>query len=165
MLTLAASSPHSEPALKVSSCPSNIYSFFANSFSLVNGVAPNVAIYSVGLVNAGSFFGRGMSGFLADKLGVWRLFIGGGIGSAITLFALWTKPDIGTVGTIFGLVIFGATSGAFITLVAATCASISPVKEFGGRLGLTWSMSAFPILCGPQVSAGELPSLPVSFSS
>lgn len=39
-----------------------------------------------------------------------------------------------------------------IALVAACCAQLSPVREFGLRLGMMWSVAALPLLAGPQVS-------------
>lgn len=42
--------------------------------------------------------------------------------------------------------------GVVIALVAACCAQISPVREFGLRLGMLWSTAAIPLLAGPQIT-------------
>lgn len=42
-------------------------------------------------------------------------------------------------------------SGAVIALVAACCAQISPVREFGLRLGMMWTIASLPLLAGPQI--------------
>jgi MCP family monocarboxylic acid transporter-like MFS transporter 10 len=42
-------------------------------------------------------------------------------------------------------------TGAVIALVAACCAQISPVREFGLRLGMMWTIASLPLLAGPQI--------------
>ena len=59
--------------------------------------------------------------------------------SAISLFAFWTGNPLHDAVIIIGLLAYGFGSGGWITLVAASCASISPVREFGMRLGMLWS--------------------------
>lgn len=62
-------------------------------------------------LQAGSFIGRGISGPLAERFGAIETFIFNGIASGVTLLALWSSPAVGTVGTIFGLVLYGIFSG------------------------------------------------------
>lgn len=112
---------------------------------------PNVTAYSIAIIQAGSFIGRVSSGFLADRFGVWTVFGTAGFASSISVFALWTA-NVGTAGSVIGLLVYGAASGAWITLVAACVASISPTCEIGMRLGMLWSAIALPILPGPVVS-------------
>ena len=39
-----------------------------------------------------------------------------------------------------------------MSLGAACCAQVSPVREFGIRLGMMWSCAALPVLAGPQIT-------------
>lgn len=48
-------------------------------------------------------------------------------------------------------VLSGDFTGAVIALVAACCAQISPVREFGLRLGMMWTIASLPLLAGPQI--------------
>lgn len=111
-----------------------------------------MATYSVAILNAGSFFGRGLSGPIAERFGVIRTFVTTGLVSAIIVFALWIPHGIGTGGTVVALFLYGFFSGFVIALVAACCAQLSPVREFGLRLGMMWTSAALPLLAGPQAS-------------
>lgn len=126
--------------------------FYANDFALSQGLPEHVATYSVGILNAGSFFGRGLSGPIAERFGVIRTFVTTGIISAIIVLGLWLPHGIGTGGTIVALFLYGFFSGFVIALVAACCAQLSPVREFGLRLGMMWTSAALPLLAGPQAS-------------
>jgi MCP family monocarboxylic acid transporter-like MFS transporter 10 len=79
-----------------------------------------------------------------------------GLLSGVSIFAFWCpQPIPGAVGVI-GLISYGFVSGAWVTLVAASCGAISPVREFGMRLGMLWSLSALGALAGPVICGGEL---------
>lgn len=130
----------------------NVFSPYFNAPVLVaqNSLPPHIAEYSIAILQAGSFFGRATAGVLADCLGVWVVFGTMSFASSIVLFAFWTgAPGVGC--TIAGLVLYGIVSGAWFTLVAAACASISPVREIGMRLGMLWTVVGPPILAGPVV--------------
>lgn len=60
---------------------------------------------------------------------------------------------------IIGLLGYGFGSGGWITLVAASCGAISPVREYGMRLGMLWSLSSLGIIAGPVICGGEFSSL------
>ncbi|KAK4686394.1 hypothetical protein P7C73_g3739, partial [Tremellales sp. Uapishka_1] len=125
--------------------------FQALTLATANNLPTELAGYTLAILQAGSFVGRASSGILADKFGVWNIFIGSGFLSAIDMFAFWTSNKIGTAATIIGMFIYGVSSGAWLTLVAATCGSISPTREFGMRLGMLWSVTAFSDIIGPVV--------------
>lgn len=149
----SGSSLSSEPFLPLG-CPltsSAFVPFFdAIMFAEANGVRPAVAAYSVAIIQAGSFGGRMLGGPLADRFGVWPVFHASGIASVISIFAFWTGAP-GPGPAIAGLVTFGAASGAWMVLVTASTAAISPVPEVGMRIGMLWSVGAIPNLVGPVI--------------
>ncbi|TXT10293.1 uncharacterized protein COLE_04227 [Cutaneotrichosporon oleaginosum] len=129
----------------------NVFSPYFNAPVLAANLLPaNMEGYAVALLQAGSFVGRAAAGVLADALGVWVVFGGTSFASAVVLFAFWTGAS-GTAVGVLGLVCYGIVSGAWFTLVAAACATISPVDEIGMRLGMLWTLVGPPILAGPVV--------------
>jgi MFS transporter, MCT family, solute carrier family 16 (monocarboxylic acid transporters), member 10 len=46
---------------------------------------PAVTAYAVAYVQLGALFGRIMAGFMADKIGIWRCFIFGGLSNVVVL--------------------------------------------------------------------------------
>ncbi len=63
------------------------------------------------ILNAGSFFGRALSGPVAEYFGAIEVFVVSGILSGVVILALWTTTSVGVVGTIFGLFLYGFLSG------------------------------------------------------
>lgn len=78
-----------------------------------------------------------------------------GMISSITLFGLWTPTSLPDAAVVVGLMAYGYGQGAWQTLLAASCAAISPVTEIGMRLGMLWSLCGPPGLVGPVVFGGE----------
>ncbi|KAL1407862.1 hypothetical protein Q8F55_007298 [Vanrija albida] len=133
-------------------------SFFTPYFDApvlaANNLTPTVAAYAVALLQTGSFVGRVLAGVLADSMGVWNLFGSVGFATPVWVLATWI-PHVGSAGGIVALLGYGVLSGAWITLVSASAAAISPTREIGLRLGMLWSATGPPILIGPSVS-GQL---------
>ncbi|WWC60977.1 uncharacterized protein I303_103554 [Kwoniella dejecticola CBS 10117] len=125
--------------------------FDAPNLITSNNVTGPIADYSIAILQVGSFFGRASSGVLADKFGVWLVFILSILGCAISILAFWVASPIGSGAVVVGLVGYGFASGAWVTLVAASTATISPIREFGMRLGMLWSVTSVPSLIGPVI--------------
>ncbi|WWC69344.1 uncharacterized protein I206_103282 [Kwoniella pini CBS 10737] len=125
--------------------------FDAPNLITSNKVTGPISDYSIAILQVGSFFGRASSGVLADKFGVWLIFILSILGCSISILAFWIASPIGSGCVIVGLIGYGFASGAWITLVAASTATISPIREFGMRLGMLWSLTSIPSLIGPVI--------------
>jgi MCP family monocarboxylic acid transporter-like MFS transporter 10 len=124
-------------------------------YTTSNNTSPTITYYSVAFVQAGSFIGRGASGFMADAFGVWNVFIASGLSLTITLLAFWTGVPLPDAVVVIGIFTYGIASGAWLALVAASCASISPTREFGMRLGMLWSCTALLQTFGPVICGGK----------
>jgi MFS transporter, MCT family, aspergillic acid transporter len=88
-----------------------------------------------------SLFGRLGSGYISDKLGKYNSFIVACYTAGILILAMWI-PATGVPVTVAFTVLFGLFSGAYISLMAALVAQISPPEELGYRNGLTFFGSA-----------------------
>ncbi|MDA4807385.1 hypothetical protein NY486_16000, partial [Enterobacter hormaechei] len=60
--------------------------FNAPIISRANNASPAVYDYSVAIVSAGGLGGRTLSGWMADKLGVWNVFGTTSFFTAVVLF-------------------------------------------------------------------------------
>lgn len=107
------------------------------------------------ILQAGSMVGRAACGFLADRIGVYRVFTGSAVCCGITVLAFWTGWPLPTPVVVIGLFLYGLVSGPWITLVPTACAAISPVKELGMRVGIIWSLSGLTLLAGPVIGGRE----------
>ncbi|TXT13669.1 hypothetical protein VHUM_01036 [Vanrija humicola] len=140
----------------------NIFTPYFNApvYAAGNRTNATVHAYSIVIMQTGAFLGRVTGGLLADRFGVWNAWGAAGVSMSITAFAFWTGTPIGSAGVVIGLLLYGYTSGAYITLISASIASISPVSEIGARMGMNWSAIAIPMLIGPVLSGRLIQAQP-----
>lgn len=122
--------------------------FNAPIIARANKVSTPVYDYAIAIMSAGSFLGRTLSGIMADRWGVWNVFGTTSFATVVVLFAFYVACPIHEGALIVGFVLYGWISGAWLTLVSAVIATISPVEEVGMRIGIAWSV------CGPTMIAG-----------
>ncbi|TXT11076.1 hypothetical protein VHUM_01827 [Vanrija humicola] len=129
--------------------------FQAPLYTSASALAPKYTTYAVTLVQTGATVGRLGGGVLADHFGAWRMFFTFGTATAVSLFAFWVVFPTPTPVAVIGLVSYGLTSGAYVTLVAGACATVSPLPELGMRMGMVWSIGGALSIVGPAIS-GQL---------
>ena len=97
-----------------------------------------------------SLVGRLSSGILADRYGRFNIFITSCYIAGILILAMWI-PGGGDATTVAVAALFGLFSGAYIALLVALIAQISPLEEIGYRNGVAClaqsigSLAATPI--------------------
>ncbi|OIW27880.1 MFS general substrate transporter [Coniochaeta ligniaria NRRL 30616] len=101
------------------------------------GMRPELAQYLIAILNAASLFGRLLSGLLADKVGKYNVFITATGTAGIFTLGLWI-PAKGDPSIIAYAVLYGFFSGAYVSLMGALVAQISPLPEIGYRTGLVF---------------------------
>lgn len=98
---------------------------------------PSCLLLEISLLTEVSLFGRILSGVAADKVGKYNVFvIACGVAGIFTL-GMWI-PATGNAALIVFAVIFGFTSGAYVSLIGGLVAQISPLPEIGFRSGLVF---------------------------
>jgi MFS family permease len=75
--------------------------------------------------------------------------------SGIFILALWIPGSGNAINIVFA-VLFGFSSGAYVSLSPALVAQISPPKEFGYRNGLMYFFAAFPGLVTNPIAGAIL---------
>lgn len=105
------------------------------------GFPKDLAQNLVAFYNAASLIGRLSSGYLSDKLGKFNVYICACYIAGILIIAMWIPANTEGVVIAFA-VLFGLFSGAYISLMGALVAQISPPEEVGYRNGLTFLFSA-----------------------
>jgi MFS transporter, MCT family, aspergillic acid transporter len=98
-------------------------------------ISANVNL-SPAALTVGSLIGRLSSGFLADKLGRFNAFITACYTAGILIIAMWI-PAFNDSTIIAFTVLFGMFSGAYISLMPALIAQLSPIDEIGYRNGIS----------------------------
>jgi MFS family permease len=117
--------------------PLNYISVYARAV----GMDPDLVQYLIPILNAASLFGRLFAGFQGDKVGRFNIFIGVCYLSAIWILALWIPSSTDTAVVAFAI-LFGFSSGAYISLVAPLTMQVSPLPEIGFRTGIVFFVSS-----------------------
>ncbi|KAI9154663.1 Major facilitator superfamily domain general substrate transporter [Paramyrothecium foliicola] len=110
--------------------------------ALQQGMKYELANYLIATLNAGSLFGRIFAGVLADIAGPYNTFVSVSTLTGVLVLALYIPASSSTTIFLFS-VLFGATSGAYIALIAPLVVKISPLAEAGYRIGLLFFLSSF----------------------
>ena len=113
-------------------------------------MSPSLAIYLIPILNAASIFGRIVPGIIADRFGRFNVMIVTTGFSAIMVLALWL-PSSGNAPIIVFCVLYGFSTGAFVSLGPALIAQISPIREIGVRSGTFFLCVSFGGLTGNPI--------------
>ncbi|CAK7205798.1 hypothetical protein SEUCBS139899_008577 [Sporothrix eucalyptigena] len=147
-----------EPAyvLTVSAC----FLFFWGMFLPFNyielqaqaaGMSPTLLPYLLSIINAVSIVGRIAPGIVADRIGRYNVMIFITALSAIISLALWI-PGKSTGAIIAYSILFGFSSGGFISLGPTLIAQISDIRQIGIRTGTAFAVQSFGALTGSPIA-------------
>lgn len=121
------------------------------------GVSETLTPYLLPILNAVSIFGRVLPGMAADKWGRFNVMITIMALSAIICLAVWIP--VNTVGGILAFVIiFGFSSGGFISLAPTLIAQISEIRQIGTRIGMAYAVQSFGALTGSPIGGAIVSS-------
>ncbi|KAI5466826.1 major facilitator superfamily domain-containing protein [Mariannaea sp. PMI_226] len=114
------------------------------------GVSSTLTPYLLPILNAVSIFGRILPGIAADKLGRYNIMIVIMFISALFCLAVWI-PVKDTAGILVFAIIFGFSSGGFVSLGPTLIAQISDIREIGTRVGTAFAIQSFGALTGSPI--------------
>ncbi|KAL1647066.1 hypothetical protein SLS58_002836 [Diplodia intermedia] len=128
--------------------------YYIGSYAVLRYPTASVHSYLLPALNGASFFGRVLGGYFADRTGrlnfLWPMTVLSGVLS----LSLWLlEQNIGMVMA-FAL-LYGFTSGVFISVTPAAVAQIVPDDKIGARVGAFFTLTAFATLMGSPI-AGTL---------
>ncbi|TGJ72508.1 hypothetical protein EYR41_004398 [Orbilia oligospora] len=123
------------------------------SFALANGFSASMAFYMIAFLNGGSIFGRALPGLLGDRFGRITMFIIFSTISGFLILAMWSQLH-SQAGIIAFAILYGFSSGAFLSIYAACAASqlTKNVSIIGQRLGTLNVLTAISSLIALPIS-------------
>lgn len=113
-------------------------------------MSTNLSNYLLAILNGSSIFGRILPGIIADRVGRFNVMIATCAFSAIIVLGLWL-PSASNTPIIIFCVLYGFSSGAFVSLAPSLIAQISPIREIGVRSGTFFLCVAFAGLTGSPI--------------
>ncbi|KAK6530914.1 hypothetical protein TWF281_007747 [Arthrobotrys megalospora] len=122
------------------------------SFALANGFSASMAFYMIAFLNGGSIFGRALPGILGDRFGRITMFIIFSTISGILILGMWSQLH-SQAGIIAFAILYGFSSGAFLSIYAACAAQLTKnVAIIGQRLGTLNVLTAISSLIALPIS-------------
>ena len=132
---------------------------YISSYALAQGVSPTFSYQILAILNAGSFFGRWIPGYIADKLGRFNTMICTIFMCMISVLCLWltcgSSANIIPQLIIFVL-IFGFASGSNISLVPVCVGQLCDTEVFGRWYAGLYTVVSFGCLTGIPVAGSIL---------
>ncbi|KJR88946.1 monocarboxylate transporter [Sporothrix schenckii 1099-18] len=117
-----------------------------------SGMSPTLLPYLLSIINAVSIVGRIAPGIVADRLGRYNVMIAITALSAIISLALWIPGSKSTGAIVAYAVLFGFSSGGFISLGPTLIAQISDIRQIGIRTGTAFAVQSFGALTGSPIA-------------
>nr|XP_031857307.1 uncharacterized protein CI109_007290 [Kwoniella shandongensis]KAA5524379.1 hypothetical protein CI109_007290 [Kwoniella shandongensis] len=129
---------------------------FLQYFGELNGTSKDLTFYLVAILNAASVVGRTVPNMIADTFGPLNLITIMCFLSSALCFAFFGAAH-STAGLIVVAILFGAFSGAFISLLAPAVMSMAKSQsEIGTRIGVAMMGLALAALTGSPLGAAIL---------
>jgi len=97
-----------------------------------------------------SIFGRILPGIIGDRFGRYNVMIATTGFSSIIVLALWL-PSKGNIPIIIFAVLYGFSSGAFVSMLPSVVAQISDVRQIGVRTGTVFFIVSIAALTGTPI--------------
>ncbi|KAF4979583.1 hypothetical protein FZEAL_4253 [Fusarium zealandicum] len=114
------------------------------------GMSETLIPYLLPILNAVSILGRIIPGIIADKIGRYNVMIVITFISALFCLCVWI-PVNDTAGIVVFAVIFGFSSGGYISLAPTLIAQISDIRQIGTRVGAAFALQSFGALTGSPI--------------
>ncbi|PBK73137.1 MFS general substrate transporter [Armillaria solidipes] len=116
----------------------------------VYGVSPDVAFYLVSVANASSGIGRIVSGICVDRIGALNYF---GPTTIIAGLLTYAWPFARSLAAMIAVaVIYGFSSGAYISSFLIPIIELGEISDIGRRTGMAFSIAALGAVAGPPIS-------------
>ncbi|KAF4552276.1 Aspyridones efflux protein apdF [Elsinoe fawcettii] len=125
---------------------------YIESFALARNILePNLAFYSLSVINAASCFGRIIPNYIADKTGPLNIIIPATLVSGIIALCLIAVKDVAPLFVV--CVLYGFFSGALVSLPPTVFVSLSLHKRhmIGTRMGMGFFFISIGLLLGTPV--------------
>ncbi|KAJ7447112.1 MFS general substrate transporter [Mycena galericulata] len=139
--------------------------FYLQLFSFVQGINADFLTWTIPILNAGAFAGRLVPSFFADVYGPLNILLPCGFISGALVWALLGVRNI--AGMTFFALIYGFTSGAFLSLASPAVAAFSTspsMDDVGLRIGISAVFIGLALLAGNPIAGALLGSSPLSFT-
>lgn len=131
---------------------------YMSSYALAHGFSTTFSYQILAILNAGSFFGRWLPGYIADHIGRFNTMIVTVLICLVTTLALWLSAANSTTLLIIYSVLFGFGSGSNISLAPVCVGQMCKTEEYGRYLATCYTIVSFGSVNNPYAFRAEDPA-------
>ena len=135
--------------------------FYITSYAQLLGLRPSISMYVLAILNGLSIIGRVLPAYVADKLGRLNVLIPSVFLCGVLQYALWLPAKNETLVLLF-VIIWGACSGVFISLVPPVVPQLFGLKDNRSRLAIFFLCCVPGCLSGASIAGTFLPANPTT---
>ncbi|KAF9884042.1 hypothetical protein FE257_002380 [Aspergillus nanangensis] len=128
---------------------------YISSYALAHGVSEKLSYQLLAILNAGSFFGRGIPGFIADYVGRFNTLIATVALCLVCNACLWLPAGNSVPVMIVYCALFGFSSGSNISLTPVCISQLCKIENYGRYYATAYTVVSFGTLTGIPI-AGEI---------
>jgi MFS family permease len=128
---------------------------YITSYAIDQGFGTSFSYQVLTLLNAGSFLGRFLAGWLADKIGRLNTLIVTVSLCVIITFAIWLPAKDSKAMLIVYALTFGFASGSNLSLSPVCVGQLCKTENYGRYYATCWMVVAFGTLTGVPI-AGQI---------
>ncbi|KAH8880176.1 major facilitator superfamily transporter [Thozetella sp. PMI_491] len=121
---------------------------YISGYALSKGFSERFAFDILTILNTGSFCGRLLVGYWADRVGAFNANMICVLATVIACFGLWLPAGDTTPGLIIFAIIFGFCSGSNISLVPVAISRLCKTQEYGRYYATTYTIVSTACLIG-----------------
>ena len=125
---------------------------YLSSYALRYGLPSDFSYQVIAILNAGSFFGRWLPGYLADRWGRFNLLIATLTGCLLSVFAVWFPAHGNMAATVVFALGFGFSSGSNISLTPVCIGQLCDTENYGRWYATSYTLVSFSCLTGIPIA-------------
>ncbi|PIL24395.1 MFS general substrate transporter [Ganoderma sinense ZZ0214-1] len=114
------------------------------------GINEDLAFYLLSIANACSAVGRIAGGLLADRAGPLNIMTPATLVAGVMTYVWPFANSVG--GNIAVAIVYGASSGVFVSLLSTPIVRMGRMEDVGVRVGMCFTVMALSAVAGPPIS-------------
>lgn len=111
-----------------------------------------ISPHILAVLNAASIFGRGLPGFIADKVGRYNVMIVCSAMCTLSILGLWLVVGSRVAGLLSFAITYGFFSGSAYSLTPVCVAQLCKTEEYASRYGTAYGVVSIATLVGVPIS-------------
>ncbi|KAK2744623.1 hypothetical protein FQN57_004228 [Myotisia sp. PD_48] len=129
---------------------------YLTSYALKHGMKSSLSYQLIAILNAGSFFGRWIPGFISDYSGRFNTMIITVLMCLLSTACLWLLAGDNTAMLVAYAFIFGFSSGSNIGLTPVCVGQICKTEHYGRYYATAYTVVSFGTLTGTPIAGAIL---------